>query len=191
MVNRARAWKFPTFLAICFPHSQTLVITNMCLEQCVHERGYGRTLGDDDQGAKQKKSYEHGQEPPALGAPEKSEQLSDDTDIGCGLAEQAHTSGARVKWNRGKPGKTQSLEGADGSTLFQTKSNDRWLRKVVQYREAGDPHSPMEALLLQDCRRFAQYLQVERGWHVVPLAESLQSLHSVPIKYACKWERKR
>ena len=126
MVNRARAWKFPAFRAICFPHSQILVITNMCLEQRVHERGYGRTLGDDDQGAKQKKSYEHGQEPPAFGAPEKSEQLSDDTDIGCGLAEQAHTSGARVKWNRGKPGETQSLKGADISTLFQAKSNDRW-----------------------------------------------------------------
>ena len=53
------------------------------------------------------------------------------------------------------------------------------LRWVVQHREAADRHLLMGILLLRDCRGFAQYLQVERRWHIVSLAQSLQSLELV------------
>jgi hypothetical protein len=47
-------------------------------------------LSDNDQRYKQKKNYEHGQEPPALVAPEESEQLGYDTDIKGGFTEESH-----------------------------------------------------------------------------------------------------
>jgi len=81
----------PIFCAIRFHDRHALVVTEAALEQCVNERSYGRTLSDKDQRSKQKKSYEHGQEPPALVAPEESEQLGYDTNIKGGFTEEPHS----------------------------------------------------------------------------------------------------
>ena len=89
-MSRIRACKLPIFCAIRFHARHALVITEAALEQCVNERGYSRTLSDNDERYKQKKNYEHGQEPPALVAPEESEQLGYDTDIKGGFTEESH-----------------------------------------------------------------------------------------------------
>lgn len=51
------------------------------LEKRIDERRDGRTLCQRDQGYEQAQRNQHGNEPPALIAPEKSQELPEDTNV--------------------------------------------------------------------------------------------------------------